>query len=105
MTDARDRSSSHASSANRQQQFQTLVDAHYRSVWQYVATLTRGAAEAEDLTHQAFLLAFDRMVEERPIEDAGLWLRGVVRNLVREWWPHRRWQRRFCWTCADAHPL
>ncbi len=67
-----------------------MVDEHYRSVWQYVVTLTRGAAEAEDLAHQAFLLAFDRLVEGRTIDDAGLWLRGVVRNLVREWWRTKR---------------
>ena len=82
MTDTPDSSPA----SERQQEFQALVDANYRSVWQYVVTLTRGASEAEDLTHQAFLVAFDRLAEQRPIEDAGLWLRGVVRNLVREWW-------------------
>lgn len=81
MTDSSDDPSS-----IRQQQFQQLVDAHYRMVWQYVGALTRGAAEAEDLAHQAFLLAFDRLVEQRPIDDPGPWLRGVVRNLVCEWW-------------------
>lgn len=79
-----------SSSTNRQQQFQRLVDEHYRSVWQYVATLMRGAAEAEDVTHQAFLLAFDRLVEGRTIDSPGLWLKGVVRNLVREWWRNNR---------------
>ncbi|MDA1014664.1 MAG: sigma-70 family RNA polymerase sigma factor [Planctomycetota bacterium] len=83
-------SHNNSTSSDRQREFQNLVDAHYRSVWQYVVTLTRGSAEAEDLTHQAFLLAFDRMVEKRPIDDPGLWLRGVVRNLVREWWRKNR---------------
>ena len=78
------------SSFDRQQQFQRLIDAHYQAVWQYVLTLTRGASEAEDLTHEAFLLAFDRLVERRPIDSPGLWLRGVVRNLVKEWWRKKR---------------
>lgn len=86
MTDASDSSST----SDRQQQFQSLVDANYRSVWQYAVTLTRGSSEAEDVTHQAFLLVFDRLVEERPIDDPGQWLRGVVRNLVREWWRKNR---------------
>lgn len=77
-------------SSSRQREFQHLVDSHYRSVWQYVVMLMRGASEAEDLTHQAFLLAFDRMIQQRPIHDPELWLRGVVRNLVREWWRKSR---------------
>lgn len=76
--------------SDRQRQFQNLVDEHYQSVWQYVVALTRGVAEAEDITHQAFLLAFERTVEERTIDDPGQWLRGVVRNLVRELWRKKR---------------
>lgn len=78
------------SSAARRQQFERLVDDHYRSVWRYVVALTRGANNAEDLTHQAFLIAFDRLVDEQPIDNPGQWLRGVVRNLVREWWRKNR---------------
>lgn len=76
--------------SERQRQFEAIVDQHYESLWSYVSLLTRGAAEAEDITHQAFLLAFDRMVAERTIDDPGLWLRGVVRNLVRAWWREKR---------------
>ena len=77
-------------SSDWQQPFQAAVDEHYQSVWQYAAVLTRETSEAEDIAHQAFLLLFDRLIEQRPIDDSGAWLRGVVRNLVREWWRKNR---------------
>ena len=53
--------------------------------------LTGGSAESEDILHQAYLLAFDRLAEgDRNIENVGKWLRGVVRNLVRAWWRDKR---------------
>jgi RNA polymerase sigma-70 factor (ECF subfamily) len=66
------------------------VDRHYEPLWAYVCSLTRGATEAEDLLHQAFLLAFDRLAAgEGFTGDAGAWLRGVLRNLVHAWWRAR----------------
>lgn len=81
---------SNSESARRQAAFQSLVNEHYPAIWKYVLTLTRGASEAEDLTHQAFLIAFDRMTDGHRISNVGPWLRGVVRNLVREWWRNRQ---------------
>ncbi len=53
--------------------------------------LTDGSAESEDILHQAYLLAFDRLADgDRNIEDLGKWLRGVIRNLVRAWWREKR---------------
>jgi RNA polymerase sigma-70 factor (ECF subfamily) len=71
-------------------QFEALVDQHYESVWSYVSLLTRAAAEAEDITHQAFLLTFDRLTAGETIHDPALWLRGVARNLVRAFWREKR---------------
>ncbi len=74
-----------------QREFQRIVDAHYASVWSYVNVLTGSSPDSEDLTHQAFLLAFDRLASgDRTIQDMGKWLRGVVRNLVRAWWREKR---------------
>ena len=68
-----------------------MVDRHYEGVWRYARFLTRGAAEAEDMVHEAFLLAFDRLVEGQEFTgDAGAWLRGTLRNLVRSWWRERQ---------------
>jgi len=53
--------------------------------------LTGGSAEGEDILHQAFLLAFDRLADrDQGIDDLGRWLRGVARNLVRTWWREKR---------------
>ena len=71
--------------------FEQVVDSHYEGLWSYVRFLTRGAAESEDILHQAFLLAFDRLAAGREFTgDVGKWLRGTARNLVRAWWRERR---------------
>ncbi|MBM4041382.1 MAG: sigma-70 family RNA polymerase sigma factor [Planctomycetes bacterium] len=71
--------------------FEELVDRHYEGVWRYARFLTRGATEAEDLVHEAFLLAFDRLMEGQEFAgDAGAWLRGTLRNLVKAWWRERQ---------------
>jgi len=64
---------------------------HYANLWSYVTMLTGGSAEGEDILHQAFLLAFDRLADgDQGIDDLARWLRGVVRNLVRAWWREKR---------------
>ncbi len=66
------------------------MDRHYEGLWRYVRALTRGATESEDLLHQAFLIAFDRLAAGEQFQgDPGAWLRGTVRNLVRAWWRKR----------------
>ena len=71
--------------------FQELVDRHYDGLWAYVSALTAGAAEAEDILHQAFLAAFDRLAAGREFEgDPGKWLRATVRHMVYAWWRQRR---------------
>ena len=73
------------------QRFQEMVDRHYEPLWGYVGLLTGGASDAEDILHQAFLLAFDRLAAGREFEgEPAKWLRGTVRNLVRVWWRQRR---------------
>jgi len=68
-----------------------MVDLHYEGLWAYVAALTAGATEGEDIVHEAFLLAFDRLAAGQEFEgDAGKWLRGAARNLVYAWWRRRR---------------
>ena len=73
------------------QQFQQIVDRHYNGLWRYVCAIARGAAESEDILHQAFLLAFDKLAAgEEFTGDVGAWLRGVARNLVHAWWRQQR---------------
>lgn len=64
---------------------------HYEGLWRYARFLTRGAAEAEDMVHEAFLLAFDRLLAGQEFTgDAGAWLRGTLRNLLKAWWRERQ---------------
>ena len=71
--------------------FQTLVDRHYDGLWAYVGALTGGATEAEDIVHQAFLAAFDRLAAGTEFEgDPGRWLRATARHMVYAWWRHQR---------------
>lgn len=70
-----------------QERFQSLVDEHYAGLWSYVRVLTGGAAESEDILHEAFLAVFDRLADGRDLgRDLPAWLRGVVRNQVHVWW-------------------
>jgi len=71
--------------------FRELVDRHYRSVWACVSVLTGRSDDSEDLVHQAFLLAFERLANGTAFEgDPGKWLRGTARNLVYAWWRGKR---------------
>jgi len=56
-----------------------------------VDRLTGRSAVTEDLVHEAFLLAFDRLAGgEEFTGDPGKWLRGTARNLVYRWWREKR---------------
>jgi RNA polymerase sigma-70 factor (ECF subfamily) len=72
-------------------QFRKLVDQHYGSVWACVSVLTGRAPDTEDLVHEAFLLAFDRLSGGTPFSgDPGKWLRGTARHLAFAWWRKKR---------------
>lgn len=71
--------------------FRDLVAQHYKSVWAYVTLLTNRSDETEDLVHQAFLLAFDRLADGVEFTgDPGRWIRGTARNLAFAWWREKR---------------
>jgi RNA polymerase sigma-70 factor, ECF subfamily len=73
-----------------QERFRELVDRHYEDVWRYASHLT-GGRHAEDLCHDAFLAAFDRMLAgQDDIRDPGKWLRGTLRHLAAKWWREQR---------------
>jgi len=70
--------------------FRKLVDSEYEAVSSYARFLTGSGDHVEDLVHEAFLLAFDRLAEGKPFTgDPGKWLRGTLRNLIKKWWRER----------------
>lgn len=57
-----------------------LVVDHHASVYRYAYRLTNSAADADDLTQQAFLLAQQRLAQLREPARAAGWLMAIARN-------------------------
>ena len=57
-----------------------LVEQHYALLYRYAFRLSGCAAEAEDLTQQAFLIAQTKLSQLREASRAKAWLCSIVRN-------------------------
>ena len=62
------------------QRLRTLVAAHYAAVYRYAYRLSGNAADAEDVTQQAFLRAQRSIDQLRNLEQADRWLLRIARN-------------------------
>jgi RNA polymerase sigma-70 factor, ECF subfamily len=62
-------------------ELQALVDAHYEALFRYAYRLTGSAADAEDLTQEAFGKALTRLSQLREHDRAKAWLFRILRNL------------------------
>jgi RNA polymerase sigma-70 factor (ECF subfamily) len=58
-----------------------LIDAHYEALYRYAYRLTGSAADAEDLTQEAFSKALSRLAQLREPDRAKAWLFRILRNL------------------------
>jgi RNA polymerase sigma-70 factor (ECF subfamily) len=58
-----------------------LVDAHYEALFRYAYRLAGTAADAEDLTQEAFGKAFTRLSQLREHDRVKAWLFRILRNL------------------------
>lgn len=58
-----------------------LIDAHYEALYRYAYRLSGSAADAEDLTQEAFGKALTRLGQLREPERAKAWLFRILRNL------------------------
>jgi RNA polymerase sigma-70 factor, ECF subfamily len=63
-----------------QRSAQKLVDDHYQSLYRYAFRLTGSAADAEDLTQEAFCKAQINLAQLRDAERAKPWLFSILRN-------------------------
>jgi RNA polymerase sigma-70 factor (ECF subfamily) len=59
---------------------EALVNAHYLSLYRYAYRLTGSAADAEDLTQDAFCQAQLKMAQLRDPQKAKAWLFSILRN-------------------------
>jgi RNA polymerase sigma-70 factor (ECF subfamily) len=66
--------------ADRSRLLAALVDRHYRLVYRFAYRLTGSAADAEDVTQQAFLTAQSRLDQLRDESRAGGWLCAIART-------------------------
>ena len=57
-----------------------LIDAHYQGLYRYAYRLSGSAADAEDLTQEAFGKALARLSQLREPERAKAWLFRILRN-------------------------
>lgn len=64
----------------RQREVSALVEAYYAMLYRYAYRLSGSAADAEDLTQQAFLTAQQKLEQLRDAENAKAWLFTIVRN-------------------------
>jgi RNA polymerase sigma-70 factor (ECF subfamily) len=60
---------------------QSLVDQHYESLYRYAYRLSGGAADAEDLTQEAFCKAQAQLSQLRDLDRAKPWLFSILRNI------------------------
>ena len=58
-----------------------LIDAHYDGLYRYAYRLSGSAADAEDLTQEAFGKALVRLPQLREPERVRGWLYRILRNL------------------------
>src|SRR5438445_13896895 len=63
-----------------QRAVEKLVDAHYASLYRYAFRLSGSAADAEDLTQDAFCQAQLKLGQLRDPDKARAWLFSILRN-------------------------
>ena len=59
-----------------------LAPAYWRRLFQYVYSLVRNKAEAEDLTQDVFVVLFRERQAGRPVEKIGAWMQTVAGRMV-----------------------
>jgi RNA polymerase sigma factor (sigma-70 family) len=62
--------------------FETLFETHHRALLAYAARRCPTLADAEDVVAEVFMVAWRRLDEVPPGEDARPWLFGVARNTI-----------------------
>lgn len=66
-------------------QLAALVMAHHAALYRYAYRLCGGAADAEDLTQQAFLIAHRKLHQLREPDRAAGWLFAILRSCYLKW--------------------
>lgn len=70
--------------------FSELIQRHRHAVARLARSLVPGHDQAQDLTQETFVLAFQHLASLRDGSRVGAWLRRILFNAARQWWRHER---------------
>jgi RNA polymerase sigma-70 factor (ECF subfamily) len=70
----------HDATERRAEWISSLVEEHHGMLYRYAYRLSGSAADAEDLTQQAFMIAQQKIAQLRDADSARSWLFTVLRN-------------------------
>lgn len=76
--------------AGRANRFDELVRRHFNVVYGIAFSYTRNHADAEDLSQEAFLKAYQSLNTLQEPKKFGHWVSVIARNLSRSWYMRRR---------------
>ncbi|MFP6583568.1 MAG: sigma-70 family RNA polymerase sigma factor [Candidatus Hydrogenedentota bacterium] len=76
--------------AGRPNRFDELVRRHFNVVYGIAFSYTRNHADAEDLSQEAFLKAYQSLNTLQEPKKFGHWVSVIARNLSRSWYMRRR---------------
>lgn len=65
--------------------FNLLVKIHYAAVYRLVLSYTKNPADAEDLTQQIFIRAYERLATLRDLDRFLPWLQRISHNTCKNW--------------------
>jgi RNA polymerase sigma-70 factor (ECF subfamily) len=77
--------------SGKKELFEAMVREYHADIRVLVSCIAPDRSAADDIAQDVFLEAYKSMDRYDPSRDAGRWLRGIARNLVRNAWrQHRR---------------
>lgn len=88
----------------RRQAYETVIDAHYGSVYRFLLFLTGEANLAEDLTQEAFTAAWAAIDRFRGRASIATWLHRIAYNAFADAQRRRARDTAFAQRPADAQP-
>lgn len=70
--------------------FSCLMREHHRELLVFAGAVTRDRAAAQDVVQDAFVSAWRRFADFDETRDFGSWMRGIVRNKIKDWYRSRQ---------------
>jgi RNA polymerase sigma-70 factor (ECF subfamily) len=69
----------------RRQRFSSLMREHHRELLVFAGAVTRDRASSQDIVQDAFVSAWRRFADYDETKDFSAWMRGIVRNKIKDW--------------------